>query len=151
MQMSCNAPPSASPCQSTSTMCGWLARASSAGSGVTRVETFTTTSRSSRSACSARKTRAKAPRPSSRIRRYGPISLPTSGKGAAAAGPSQSRSPDEPSTASTRKSRPSASACVGEPRQVVVGAGVEAGPPGQAELAVDQLDPLGRLVGAQSV
>ena len=80
MQTRCKAPSSAAAWRRTSTMWGCRARARSLGSAVGRVETLSTTRRWSRSACSARKTRANAPRPSSRTRRYGPISSPAEGR-----------------------------------------------------------------------
>ena len=84
MQINWNAPSSTRLCRTISTMWACRARASSHGSRVTRVETLTTTRRFSRSACSARKTRAKPPRPSSRRRRYGPIESPACGRSASA-------------------------------------------------------------------
>ena len=66
MQTRCKAPPSASVCRKTSTMLACRARPSNVDSAEGRVDTLTTTRRSPRSPCSARKTRAKAPRPNSR-------------------------------------------------------------------------------------
>ena len=120
-----------------------------AARGSARVVTFTTTRRSSRSVCLARKTRAKPPCPSSRTSRYGPSSSPgrkgTGGPSSAA----DAALKEVVGIARAEVEEPGQPlAVLGEAAEVLGRVGAPAGRLGQAELVVDQLDqrvgPIGR-------